>query len=156
MSRVFASAVWVFGVVACASAQPKAPAPSPPASTVVPARQASLYERLGGRAAIVVVVDDFAGNLLRDPVIKERFANTDAPSFKALLVDQICEATGGPCKYKGRTMVDVHTGMRVGEREWVALVTDLKKALDKNRVPAREQGELLGALGAMHDEVVNR
>jgi hemoglobin len=161
MSKVFAAAIFILALVACASSSPSAkgpnaaPAPAPTASPT-PATAGSLYDRLGKKPAITVVVDDFAANLLRDPVIKERFAVTDAPSFKALLVDQICEATGGPCKYKGRTMRDAHTGMRISEKEWTALVGDLKKALDKNQVPSREQTELITALGAMHEDVVNR
>jgi len=156
MTKLFAAAIFALAACGCASAPTPAPAGAPAAPTPASTPSASLYDRLGKKPAITVVVDDFAANLLRDPAIKDRFAATDAPSFKALLVDQICEATGGPCKYQGRTMRDVHTGMRISEKEWVALVTDLKGALDKNRVPAREQGELLGALGAMHGDVVNR
>src|SRR5262249_11302307 len=117
--------------------------------------QGSLYERLGGKAAITVVVDDFVANLLSDDAVKFRFRDTDAVGFKAKLVDQICEATGGPCKYTGKSMRDSHAGMKISDAEFTALVVDLKKALDKNKVPDREQKELLGALGGMHDDVVN-
>jgi hemoglobin len=116
----------------------------------------SLYDRLGGKAAITVVVDDFVGNVLTDDLIKARFAATDGPAFKGKLVDQICEATGGPCKYTGKTMKESHAGMKISDAEFTALVNDLKKALDKNKVPAREQGELLSALGGMHDDIVNQ
>jgi hemoglobin len=148
----FAPAILAIAFMACAST----PAASTPPPAAAPVAGPSLYERLGKKEAITVVVDDFAANILRDPVIKDRFASTDAPAFKGLLVDQICEATGGPCKYKGQSMAESHTGRKIAEKEWVALVGDLKKALDKNKVPAREQGELIGALATMHDDVVNR
>jgi hemoglobin len=121
-----------------------------------PAAGGSLYDRLGGKPAITVVVDDFVGNVLSDDLIKTRFAATDGPAFKAKLVDQICEATGGPCKYAGKKMKDAHTGMKISDAEFTALVNDLKKALDKNKVGAREQGELLGALGGMHNDIVGQ
>jgi hemoglobin len=116
----------------------------------------SLYDRLGGKPAITVVVDDFVGNVLTDDLIKARFAATDGPAFKGKLVDQICEASGGPCKYTGKTMKESHAGMKISDAEFGALVNDLKKALDKNKVGAREQKELLTALGGMHDDIVNQ
>ncbi|HKA88712.1 MAG TPA: group 1 truncated hemoglobin [Haliangiales bacterium] len=118
--------------------------------------QKSLYDRLGGKDAIAAVVGDFVGNIAGDALINEKFKNTDIPHLKAMLVEQICAATGGPCKYTGRTMQDVHTGMRITDAQFGALVGDLKKSLDKFKVPEREQTELLGALGAMKPDIVNR
>jgi hemoglobin len=118
--------------------------------------EASLYERLGGLDAIKAVVDDFVANVAADPVIKDRFVNTDIANLKAKLVEQICQATGGPCTYTGKGMVEVHTGMKITDAEFGALVADLKKSLDKFKVPEREQGELLGALGAMKGDIVNK
>ncbi len=141
---------------ACGGASQSTKTPAAPQATAAAAPAGSLYDRLGGKAAITVVVDDFAANILGDEAIKARFANTDAPAFKAKLVDQICEATGGPCKYTGKNMREAHAGMRISDAEFGALVGDLKKALDKNQVPAAEQGELLAALGGMHGDIVNQ
>src|SRR5678815_706317 len=58
-----------------------------------------LYDRLGGKPAITAVVDDFIGNVAGDARINRRFANANIPRLKTMLVDQICEASGGPCKY---------------------------------------------------------
>jgi hemoglobin len=115
----------------------------------------SLYDRLGGKPAITLVVDDFVTNIANDSRINVRFANTDIPAFKAKLVDQICEATGGPCKYTGKSMRESHTGLRISEAEFTALVEDLQKSLNKYKVGEKEQGELVGALGAMKPDIVN-
>jgi hemoglobin len=116
----------------------------------------SLYERLGGKAAISAVVDDFIGNVAADSRINRRFAGADIPRLKRMLVDQICQATGGPCTYTGRSMVEAHRGMAVKEAEFDALVDDLVKSLDKFKVGAREKQELLGALGGMKPEIVGQ
>ena len=116
----------------------------------------SLYERLGGRPAIQAVVDDFIGNVAGDGRINKRFANADIPRLKTMLVDQICEASGGPCKYRGATMLDAHRGMKITDTEFNALVEDLVKSLDKFKVPAREKNELLTALGGMKPQIVNQ
>jgi hemoglobin len=118
--------------------------------------QPSLYERLGGKPAITAVVDDFVGNVASDTRINKRFANADIPRLKGRLVDQVCEATGGPCKYTGASMRDAHTGMKITDAEFNALVEDLVKSLDKFKVPAKEKNELLGALGGMKGDIVGR
>ena len=110
---------------------------------------ATLYDRLGGKAAIIAVTDEFITRVATDARIKHRFFNTDIPRLKTLLVELVCMATGGPCTYTGLDMETAHAGMELVEEEFVALVEDLAGALDKLGVPAREKGELLGALGPM-------
>src|SRR5690349_12267734 len=67
-----------------------------------------LYDRLGGQRAIVAVIDDFIGNVAADKRIRLRFLNTDIPKLKLLLVEFVCYATGGPCKYTGQDMETSH------------------------------------------------
>ena len=116
----------------------------------------TLYERLGGKYAITAVVDDFVGNVAADSRINQRFANTNIPHLKQMLVDQICAGTGGPCTYTGRDMKSAHAGMRISDAEFDALVGDLVKTLDKFKVPEKEKGELLGVLGPMKGDIVGR
>ena len=116
--------------------------------------EVSLYERLGGKDAIVAVVDDFVGNVAADKRINGYFAKTNIPRLKELLVEQICAGTGGPCKYTGRDMKTAHAGMGVNDAAFNALVEDLVKTLDKFKVPAKEKNELLGILGPMKGDIV--
>ncbi|MFQ5990638.1 MAG: group 1 truncated hemoglobin [Candidatus Methylomirabilales bacterium] len=116
----------------------------------------SLYERLGGKPAIQAVVDDFVANVAADKRINHFFAKTDIARLKANLVSQICEATGGPCKYTGRTMKEAHKGMGVSSADFNALVEDLVKTLDKFKVPEKEKGELLAILGPMKADIVEK
>ncbi len=118
------------------------------------AQERSLYERLGGQAAISAVVDEFAGNVLKDERINKKFAKSDANRLVTNLKAFVCKATGGPCEYTGRDMKTAHKRMGVTEGEFNALVEDLVKALDKFKVPDKEKNELLGALGGMKAEIV--
>jgi len=147
MTKVLLCAVVL---AACASSASQSPA----GAGTTPSGTASLYDRLGGKPAITAVVDDFIGNVAADKRINDKFAKTDIPHLKMELVDQICAATGGPCKYTGRDMRDVHSGMNVTDAQFDALVGDLKASLDKFKVGDREQGELLGALGKMRGDIV--
>lgn len=129
-------------------------AATPPAAPEPPPAPKSLFERLGGIDAITAVVDDFVGRTTSDPRIKERFFNTDPVHLKKMLVELVCMATGGPCKYSGRDMATAHAGMDLVDEEFGALVENLKGTLDKFKVPAKEQGEVLGALGPLKPQIV--
>ncbi|HEU5091246.1 MAG TPA: group 1 truncated hemoglobin [Nitrospira sp.] len=115
-----------------------------------------LYERLGGKPAITAVVEDFVGRVAADDRINGKFANTDIPRLKMLLVEQICQASGGPCSYTGRSMKATHAGMGVSKADFDALVGDLVATLNKFKVPEREKNELLGALAPMKKDIVEK
>lgn len=53
---------------------------------------------------------------------------------------EICEATGGPCTYQGRSMQAAHNNMKVTEGEF--------------NVPQAEQDQLLGMLAPMKRDIV--
>ncbi len=116
----------------------------------------SLYDRLGGKTAITAVVDDFVGRVAADTRINGKFANANIPRLKSMLVDQICQASGGPCTYTGRDMKSTHAGMGVSSSDFDALVGDLVATLNKFKVPEREKNELLGALGPMKSDIVEK
>jgi hemoglobin len=124
-------------------------------------KQKTLYDRLGGRKAIVAVVDDFVSNCAADTRINSFFAATAKDpkrlaAFKTHLVNQICEASGGPCKYTGKDMKTAHAGMGISNTHFDALVEDLQKSLDKFKVAAADQKALLGVLGPMRSQIVER
>jgi truncated hemoglobin YjbI len=124
-------------------------------------KKKSLYVRLGGKKAITAVVDEFVTNVAGDTRINKFFEKTvadpkRAQALKDNLVNQICEASGGPCKYKGLDMVTAHKGMNISDADFGALVEDLVKALDKFNVGETEKNELLGALGGMKGDIVGK
>jgi len=143
MSRAVLMAVVALTVSACASAPP----------------EPTLYQRLGGREAIKGVVDDFVANVVADPRVSGRFKGLQPAAVAKLqtnLADQICDATGGPCAYLGRDMKATHAGMRITDAEWSAAVEDLVKSLNKFKVGAKEQQELLAILGPMKKDIVGQ
>ena len=114
----------------------------------------SLYERIGGKPVISVVVEQCVANVLADTRINSRFATADIRKLKGHLVDHLCMATGGPCTYSGRDMKTTHAGMRVSTGDVGAFVEDLVKAMEMAKVPAQEKGELLGFLGSMKKDII--
>ncbi|MDQ3816822.1 MAG: group 1 truncated hemoglobin [Acidobacteriota bacterium] len=118
------------------------------------AQEKSLYERLGGQAAISAVVDEFVERVAADARLNQKFARSDIERVKLHLKEQLCVATGGPCKYTGLDMKTAHKNMKVTEGEFNALVEDLVAALNKFNVPDAEKNELLGILGPLKSQIV--
>ena len=114
----------------------------------------SLYERLGGSESITAVVEDFRDRVAKDSRINQKFAKTDLVRLRQMLIDQVCEATGGPCKYTGRTMKEAHAGMKVTSGEFDALVQDLVATFNHFKVGKAEQCEVLGVLGPLKPDIV--
>jgi hemoglobin len=120
----------------------------------VMSQMTSLYERLGGMDAITAVVDSYVASAAGDDRINQKFARTDLPRLKKEFTDQLCEATGGPCTYTGRSMLDIHAGMKVTDGEFDAVIAGLEATFDEFKVPETEQKELFDLLLPMRDEIV--
>ena len=116
----------------------------------------SLYDRLGGKGAITAVVDMFVNRLVADPRVKARFASADVNRFKMLNTELVCQATGGPCQYSGRDMKNTHNGMRISQKEFDITAGHLKATLKKFKVPKRERKELMGIIGSLQKDIVER
>jgi hemoglobin len=144
-------AVLVLAVLIGACAANPKPAPGPGASP-----PPKLYDALGGQAAITGLVDVLIPEIHNDKRINQLFKNTDIPDFRARLIEQLCEATGGPCKYTGRTMEEAHSGLAITHQDFVYFVEDLNHAMKKAAVSPQNQQKLLALLGPMEPQVVGQ
>ena len=124
--------------------------------------QSSLYERLGGVYSIATVVDDFIDRIMVDlrlnanPRVDEAHHRVSPPGFKYLVTEMVCEATGGPQKYTGRSMRDSHQHMLITAAEWEAFLDDFQQTLDKFGVPHAEQEELKAIVDSTRADIVIR
>jgi len=120
----------------------------------------SLYDRLGGVYNIATVVDDFIERLLvnsalnGNPAISEARSRVPKAGLKFHVTALVCEVTGGPCKYTGRTMKDSHARLNINERQWQAMIADFRTTLDKYKVPAPEQNELVKIVESTKKDIV--
>lgn len=142
MIRPTARSLMVLGVLALAACAGK---PEP-----------TLYQRLGGTEGIAAVVDDFVDNVRADPRINKRFEGVDLNHTKAMLTDLVCQASGGPCKYTGRSVKDIHRGMDISDTEFDDMMSDMSKTLDKFKLPPRERTDVMNLLMSMRGDVVGQ
>jgi hemoglobin len=114
----------------------------------------TLFAQIGGEAKLHATVDKLVEVMLDDDRINFTFAETDLVKFKGLLYDQICELTGGPCKYTGRDMATAHQKLNATNAQFNALAEDLYIAFDKVGVPYRVQNKVMALLAPMQPQVV--
>jgi hemoglobin len=116
----------------------------------------TLYESMGGESVLRTAVDHFADNVQTDDRINFTFAEADIVKFKRLIFEQLCNLSGGPCKYTGRDMRTAHAKLSINNAEFNALAEDLYLALDQAGVPYRLQNKLMALLAPMQHQIVTR
>ncbi len=119
-----------------------------------------LYDRLGGAYAIATVVDAFIEKLLvndtlnANAAIREARERVPKAGLKFHVTALVCQVTGGPQQYTGRSMKEAHRNLHITEREWEAMVHDFVEVLDQFKVPKPEQAELLAIVGTTKGDIV--
>ena len=116
---------------------------------------ASLYERLGRRPRIEEIVEVIWKNHTTNPLIKQRYVNSDPDRVKLMVTEMCCAGFGGPEAYTGKDMVSAQTGMNINETEFSAVCDDVLDALEKCNVGKRERDEILAILYSLKPEVVH-
>jgi hemoglobin len=124
--------------------------------------QPSLYDRLGGVYNIAPVVDDLIDRVMADPRLNanprvdEAHQRVSPAGFKYYVTELVCQASGGPQQYSGRTMGDSHRHLMITDQEWDAFMDDLQQAFDRFGVPEREQEELKAIVEGTKESIVIR
>lgn len=115
-----------------------------------------LYRAWGGQAGIRAVMDDFVPRLAADPRTAGFFKGVDLEQLTARLTDQLCEQAGGPCRYTGKSMQQVHEGLGIHRRDFNALVEILQQSMEARGIPFGAQNAMLARLAPMHRDIEER
>ena len=143
-----------------------------------PTDTVKLYHQLGGKEAIIAVVDGLVTNIANDPKLLSFFTNLDRiPRVKTCLVRQVCAVASGPCEFGGETanewepgvtaetpcitdMQALHAGMQnpdgdvITVADFLALGNALTDSMTALNVPAPQQEAVMGAIVATCPAIV--
>jgi hemoglobin len=120
----------------------------------------ALYDRLGGLYNIATVIDDLIDRVMVDPRLNanprvdEAHHRVSAAGFKYYVTEMVCEATGGPQRYSGRSMGDSHRHLMITDGEWQAFMDDLRQTFERFEVPRPEQEELTAIVESTKEAIV--
>jgi len=121
----------------------------------------SLYERIGGVNALAMVVDRFSDEIVKNPKLntnpqlREWNGSGQLPGLKFMRTLWLCETAGGPFRYTGRDLGDAHKDLHITPEEFDEVGVEIARALDHFKVPDRERQEVLDAIVARKNEVIN-
>ncbi len=126
------------------------------AAVTVPAGTAHLrlYDRLGGATGVAAIADSLIDRVSADPMLGRSFKDSKLDRIKKLLAEQICDLSGGPCRYSGDPMKEVHAGHHISEAEFYGMVAVLREVLKERHVSQRATNELLRLLAPMKRDIV--
>jgi hemoglobin len=123
-------------------------------AAVADTSSATLYERLGGQSGVAAISDLLIDRVSADARLGRSFKDADLGRIKRLLAEQLCNLSGGPCRYSGDSMKEVHAGHHISEAEFYGMVDALRTILKERRVGIAATNQLLRLLAPMKREVV--
>jgi hemoglobin len=115
----------------------------------------SLYDAIGGEAALVAVIDDFYLRVLVDPQLNGFFAGANMPKLKARQIEFLTAALGGPDVYRGRSMRKMHAGRRISQADFDKVAFHLTLALAAAGVPAETIMQITEAINPLAGDIVS-
>jgi len=131
----------------------------PLAASGAAAQEKSLYQRLGGYDAIAGLFDEFVGRLVQEEQLKRFFAGHSTSSEmrqRQLVLDLVCQVTGGPCLYIGRDLKVAHAGLGITKADWDLVSKRFVETMINRHVPEREQKELAAIIVPLEKDIVEK
>ncbi|MCQ8180663.1 group 1 truncated hemoglobin [Methylomonas sp. SURF-1] len=119
----------------------------------------SLYERIGGEAAVNAAVDLFYGKVLDDYRINRFFEKTDMPKQVEHLKAFMTVAFGGPNNYTGRSLRDGHARlvkMGLNDSHYDAVMEHLGATMNELNVPQELIAEAAALVESVRGEVLGK
>ncbi len=115
----------------------------------------SVYDQIGGEAAILVTVETFYQRVLGDPLLQPFFEDIDMAMLKRQQVDFFSQALGGPNIYRGPDMKTVHANMVIEQRHFDRVAHHLVSTLQFLGVAPEHIETVVQTVGPLAAEIVN-
>jgi hemoglobin len=116
----------------------------------------SLFERIGGEAAVDAAVDRFYRKVLMDDRISEFFETVDMDRQRAKQKAFLTYAFGGPNQYSGRDMRAAHAKMKLNEAHFEAVLEHLTATLRELNVAEELVADVARIASSVKADVLNR
>lgn len=114
----------------------------------------SIYQEIGGDAAVTAVVDDFYQRVLADTRLAGYFRNSDMTRLKHRQAEFFAVTLGGPEPYRGLSMADAHRGRNIGQSQFDSVVGHLTDALTACGVAEPTVAAIIAVIAPLSDDIV--
>lgn len=120
----------------------------------------SLFERLGGEAAIEAAVVDFYERVMSDPTLAPFFEHLDMDAQIKKQIAFMKMAFGGPNNYTGKDLRTAHASLvaskGLNDSHFDAVAKHLGETLTELGVDAATTSEVIGVVAGTRSDVLNR
>lgn len=115
----------------------------------------SIYESIGGAAAVDAAVDIFYRKVLSDELLESFFDSVDMDGQRAKQKSFLTMAFGGPNEYTGKDMREAHKHMDLNEDHFNAVANHLVATLQELEVPQNYIDDIVDICLSVKDDVLN-
>ena len=115
----------------------------------------TLYERLGGEAAVAALLAELYLRVLADPQFTPFFETIDIQRLKAQQFAFTSQALGGPHPYSWPSLVQAHAGLRIEQRHFDAFVEHLHSSFREIGAADDLSAEILSLVTPLSGVIVN-
>lgn len=140
---VYEGRTWAFAEEACKTQWEKA-------------RAESLYQQLGGKAAIDAAVEAFYVKVLADERVKHFFDDVSMEKQRRKQKEFLSAALGGPLPWTGKDMRKAHADMNLKEEHFNAIAENLVATLKDLKISDEMIGKVIAVVATTKDDVLNR
>jgi hemoglobin len=119
----------------------------------------TIYQQIGGEAAVDAAVDLFYRKVLSDDHISHFFDDTDMDAQREKQKAFLTMVFGGPNDYTGKDMRTAHAKLvekGLDESHFDAVAGHLQATLNELGVPAEIAGQIMATAAGTRDDVLNR
>ncbi len=143
ITLVYEGRTWAFAQEACRTKWQKA-------------REDSLYQQLGGKAAIDAAVEAFYVKVLADDRVKHFFDDVSMEKQRRKQKEFLSAALGGPLPWTGKDMRKAHADMNLKEEHFNAIAENLVATLKDLKISDELIGKVIAVVATTKDDVLNR
>jgi hemoglobin len=125
----------------------------------VTAPNGTLYDRLGGEAAVEAAVVSFYEKIMADELLSPFFEHLDMDAQIKKQISFMTMAFGGPSRYTGKDLRTAHAKLVAGglhDKHFDAVAEHLRLTLDELGIDATTTSEVLDIVGGTRRDVLNR
>lgn len=118
-------------------------------------RRMTVYERLGGDAAIAALLEGLYSRGFADPLLAPLLESIDAQRLKAHQFAFLSQVFGGPASYSVPDLVRAHARLPIEQRHFDAFMQHVASALQEIGAPDDLRAELVASVQKLSSVIVN-